>query len=172
MVIYIYKTSLWCRRWPIGDMLKTNLGSDKSRPIRKQVATCFFHVEWSAMSHHKVRGTLGVGGGEWLVILLNVRYTNEQIRLNCLASFIFDKAQTSFNMFMREVDRCDESYNGVGYLIIVVNHHIQKGMGDMGLLTCQMPAWTNIDNAITSIFQKYQRLFKFSLQSSLTEYQI
>ena len=44
----------------------------------------------------------------------------------------------------------------------------------MGLLTCQMPAWTNIDNVITSILQQYQRLFKlfklFSLQSSLTEY--
>ena len=78
-------------------------------------------------------------------------------------------------MFMREVGRCDESYHGVGYLIIVLNHHMQKGMGDMGLLTCQMLAWTNIDNAITSILQQYQRLFKlfkfFSLQSSLTEYQ-
>ena len=63
-------------------------------------------------------------------------------------------------MFMREVDRCDESYHGVRYLIILVNHHIQKGMGDMGLLTCQIPAWTNIDNAITSILQQYQRLFK------------
>ena len=78
-------------------------------------------------------------------------------------------------MFMREVGRCDESYHGVGYLIIVVNHHRQKVMGDMGLLTCQMPAWTSIDNAKTSILQQYQRLFKlfklFSLQSSLTEYQ-
>ena len=30
-------------------------------------------------------------------------------------------------MFMREVGRCDESYHGVGYLIIVLNHHIEKG---------------------------------------------
>ena len=78
-------------------------------------------------------------------------------------------------MFMREVGSCAESYQGVGYLIIVVNHHRQKGMGDMGLLTCQMPALTHIDNAKTSILQQHQRLFKlfilFSLQSSLTEYQ-
>ena len=77
-------------------------------------------------------------------------------------------------MFMREVGRCEEPYHGVEYLIIVVNHHRQKGMGYIGLLTCQMPAWTNIDNAKTSILQQYQRLFKFyklfSLQSSLTEY--
>ena len=76
---------------------------------------------------------------------------------------------------MREVGSRDESYQRVGYLIIVVNHHRQNGMGDMGLLTCQMPAWTNIDNAKTSILQQYQRLFKLfkllSLQSSLTEYQ-
>ena len=73
---------------------------------------------------------------------------------------------------MREVWSCDESYQGVGYLIIVVNHHRQMGMGDMGLLTCQMPAWTNIDNGKTFILQQYQRLFKLSsLQSSLTEYQ-
>ena len=77
---------------------------------------------------------------------------------------------------MREVGRCDESQHGVGYLIIVVNHHRQKGMGDIGLLTCQMPALTNIDNAKTLILQQYQlRLFKlfklFSLQSSSTEYQ-
>ena len=108
-----------------------------------------------------------------------MQYTNEPIRLKCLVSFSVGKAQTSFNMFMREVDRCDESYHGVGYLIIVVNHHIQTGIGDMGLLTCQITAWTNIDNAITLIHQQYQRLFKlfklfklFSLQSSLTEYQI
>ena len=76
---------------------------------------------------------------------------------------------------MREVGRCDESYHGVGYLIIVENHHRQMRMGDMGLLTCQMPAWTNIDNAKTLILQQYQclsKLFKlFSLQSSLAEYQ-
>ena len=73
-----------------------------------------------------------------------MQYTNEPIRLKCLASFIVDEAKTNFNMFVREVDRCDESYHGVGYLIIVVNHHIQKGMGDMGLLTCQMPACPNM----------------------------
>ena len=76
---------------------------------------------------------------------------------------------------MREVGRCGESYHGVGYLITVVNHHKQKGMGDMGLFICQMSARTNIDNAKTSILQQYQRLFElfklFSLQSSLTEYQ-
>ena len=43
-------------------MRKTNLGLDKSRPIHKQVLTYFFHVEWSAMSYHKGRGTLWVGG--------------------------------------------------------------------------------------------------------------
>ena len=71
----------------------------------------FFHVEWSAMSHLKGRGTLGVGGGEKWVIFFILQYTNESIRLKCLASFIVDKVQTSFNMFMREV----------GYLIIVLN---------------------------------------------------
>ena len=84
-----------------------------------------------------------------------MQYTNEPIRLKCLASFIVGQVQTSFNMFMREVGRCNESYHGVGYVIVVVNHNIQKGMGDMGLLKCQMPAWTDIDNAITSILQQY-----------------
>ena len=98
------------------------------------------------MSHQKVRGTLGVGGsGESFYLSCNTPANQIEV---CLASFIVDKAQTSFNMFMREVDRCDESYHGVGYLIIVVNHHIEKGMGDMGLLRCQILAWTNIDNAI------------------------
>ena len=71
-------------------------------------------------------------------------------------------------MFTREVGSSDESYHGVEYLIIVVNHHRQKGMGYIGLLTCQMPAWTNIDNA--KMLQQFQRLLKlfklFSLQSS------
>ena len=50
-----------------------------------------------------------------------------------------------------------------------------KGMGDMGLLTCHMPALTNIDNVKNSIRQQYQHLFMlfklFPLQSSLIEYQ-
>ena len=46
-------------------MHKTDLGLDKSRPIRKQVLTCFFYVEWSAMSHQNGEGDpRGGGGGE------------------------------------------------------------------------------------------------------------
>ena len=61
--------------------------------------------------------------------------------------FIADKALTKLYMFMREMGSCDESYQGEGDLMIVVNHHSHMGMGDMGLLTCHIPAWTNIDNA-------------------------
>ena len=60
--------------------------------------------------------------------------------------FIADKAQTKLYMFMRNMGSCYESYQGEGDLMIVLNHHRQMGMGDMGLLTCHIPAWTNNDN--------------------------
>ena len=53
----------------------------------------------------------GGGGGVKVSHFFILQYTNESIRLMCLASFIVDKVQTSLNMFMREV----------GYLIIVLN---------------------------------------------------
>ena len=134
----------------------------------------FIHTEGDVMSYHKERGTLGGGGsGESFFDCAIHKRTNQCEVFGVL--LIVDKAQASFIMVMREVGSCDESYQGVGDLIIVVNHHRQKGMGVMWLLTCQMPAWTNIDNVKTSIIQQYQCLFKwfrlFSLQSSLTEYQ-
>ena len=95
-------------------MLKTNLGLDKSRPIRKQVSTCFFHVEWSATSHHKGRETLGVGGVVSHFIDCAIHQRTNQIEV--FGFFIVDKAQTSVNMLI----------HGVGAMI----SHYFLGEGD------------------------------------------
>ena len=114
------------------------------------------------------------GGGGVVSLFLILQYTNEPISVKCLASFLLltKHKQVSTCSWGKWRAVMSHTKRWVGDLIIVVNHHRQKGMGDMGLLTCQMSAWTSIENVKTSILQQYQRLFKlFSLQSSLTEYQ-
>ena len=43
--------------------------------------------------------------------------------------FIIGKAPTKLSMFMSKVGSCDESYQRVGDLMIVVNHHRNGGHG-------------------------------------------